>query len=149
MDQREADLTLGGCDDPIELHLQTRQVGLGGEQSRSEDDAGECPGHGSDAYRKPNILARFIGVLYKIMPKIGPFRPLAFKVPPPDAERLFLESLTRTRARYATALESFRAGRLNLADINLDTGKPAARGEYALADETFAEPTRRVRERSR
>jgi hypothetical protein len=104
--------------------------------------------YGKD-YRKPSLFGRFLGVLYKIVPKIGPFRPLAFKVPTPEAERLFLESLIRTRARYATALESFRAGRLNLPDINFDTGKPPAPGQYPLADETVAELTKRRSERSR
>ena len=104
--------------------------------------------YGKD-YRKPGFCARILGALYKIVPKIGPFRPLAFKVPPPEAERFFLESLTRTRARYATALESFRAGRLNLPDINFDTGKPPAPGQYPLADETVAELAKRRSERSR
>jgi hypothetical protein len=100
-------------------------------------------------YRKPSFFARIIGVLYKIVPKIGPFRVLSFKVPPPEAERLFLDSLTRTRARYAAALESLRAGRLNLPDINFDTGKPVVPGQYPLADETLAELKKRLLERSR
>jgi hypothetical protein len=100
-------------------------------------------------YRKPSFFARIIGVLYKIVPKIGPFRVLSFKVPPPEAERLFLDSLTRTRARYAAALEALRAGRLNLPDINFDTGKPVAPGQYPLADETLAELKKRLLERSR
>jgi hypothetical protein len=104
--------------------------------------------YGKD-YRKPSLLGRFLGVLYKILPKIGPLRPLAFKVPTPEAERLFLESLTRTRARYATALQSLRAGRLNLPDINFDTGKAPAPGQYPLADETLAELTKRLRDGSR
>jgi len=103
--------------------------------------------YGKD-YRKPGAFARFIGVLYKILPKVGPFRPLAFKVPPPEAERLFLESLTRTRARYATALQAFRAGRLTLPDLNLDTGKPPAPGEYPLADKTLAELATRTRKKA-
>lgn len=100
--------------------------------------------YGKD-YRKPSALARLIGVLYRILPKIGPFRPLAFKVPPPEAERLFLDSLTRTRARYAAALQAFRAGRLHLPDLDFDTGKPIVPGEYSLADETLAELKKRVR----
>ena len=35
-----------------------------------------------------------MGVLHKLVPKIGPFRALSFKVPPPEAERFFLDSLT-------------------------------------------------------
>jgi len=46
---------------------------------------------------------RLIGVLYKIVPKIGPLRPLAFKVPNEQAERLFLDSLARTRARRSSS----------------------------------------------
>jgi hypothetical protein len=103
--------------------------------------------YGKD-YRKPSAFARFIGVLYKILPKIGPFRPLSFKVPPPEAERLFLDSLTRTRARYTAALQAYRAGRLTLPDLNLDTGQPATPGKYPLADKTLAELAKRMRKKA-
>ena len=99
--------------------------------------------YGKD-YRKPGIFARIIGALYAILPKIGPFRPLAFKVPPPEAERLFLDSLTRTRGRYRATLESLRRDRLDLANLNLDTGKPSAPGDYPLADETMRELQKRI-----
>jgi len=102
--------------------------------------------YGKD-YRKPSLFARFIGVLYAILPKIGPLRPLAFKVPPAEAERMFLDSLTRTRARYRAELESLRAGRLNLANVNFDTGKPSAPGDYPLADKTMRELQQRIRKR--
>jgi hypothetical protein len=100
--------------------------------------------YGKD-YRKPGLFARLISVLYKILPKVGPFRPLAFKVPPPQAERLFLESLSRTRARYAQELQALRAGRLNLPNVDLDTGRPIAPGEYPLADATMRELQKRSR----
>lgn len=103
--------------------------------------------YGKD-YRKPGIFARIIGALYAILPKIGPFRPLAFKVPPPEAERLFLDSLTRTRARYGAMLTAQRAGRLNLANLDFDTGKPSAPGEYPLADETRRELQKRIGKRA-
>jgi hypothetical protein len=35
-------------------------------------------------------------------------------------------------------------GRLNLANTDFDTGKPTTRGEYALADETYAELLHRL-----
>jgi hypothetical protein len=103
--------------------------------------------YGKD-YRKPGIFARIIGALYAILPKIGPFRPLAFKVPPAEAERLFLDSLARTRGRYRTTLEALQAGRLKLANLNLDTGKASAPGDYPLADETLRELQRRIRKRA-
>jgi len=75
---------------------------------------------------------------------IGPLRPLAFKVPNEEAERLFLDSLARTRARYSTELTSLRAGRLQLPNLDFDTGKPIAPGEYKLADETLAQLRKKV-----
>ncbi len=99
-------------------------------------------------YRRPRGIARVMGFLYRLLPKIGPFRPLAFKVPTPEAERLFLDSLTRTRERFGVELRELRRGSLQLPNINLDTGQPERRGEYALADRTFQEwQQRKVKER--
>jgi hypothetical protein len=94
-------------------------------------------------YQKPHGLMRVLGFLYALVPKIGPLRPLSFKVPTPEAEKLFLESLTRTRARFGDSLDELRRGRLELRNINLDTGKPSAAGTYALADETLRELQRK------
>src|SRR2546427_760762 len=35
-------------------------------------------------YRKPGLYARFLGVLYRLLPKVGPLRPLSFKAPTPQ-----------------------------------------------------------------
>ena len=93
---------------------------------------------GSD-YTKPRGFARFLGFVHRLLPKIGPFRSLGFAVPTTEAERLFLASFTETREHFKTALDASRAGRLQLANTNLDTGKTLARGEYALADATYDE----------
>ncbi len=100
-------------------------------------------------YRKPKGFARILGFLYKLLPKIGPLRPLAFKVPTPEAEKLFLDSLTRTRERFGSALTQLRRGALQMPNINLDTGLPERRGEYPLADETFLEWQKKVNPRAR
>ncbi len=90
-------------------------------------------------YAKPHGFARFLGFIYRLIPKIGPFRALAFRVPTAEAERLFLASFTSTRERYRKALEALSAGRLRLANTDFDTGQPTKRGEYALADDTYNE----------
>jgi hypothetical protein len=90
-------------------------------------------------YQRPGLLTRFLGVLYKLLPKIGPLRPLKFEAPTPESERLFLASFKDTRERYQTSLQAVSQGRLNLANTNFDTGMPSAHGEYALADDTYAE----------
>jgi hypothetical protein len=101
-------------------------------------------------YQKPGAFARVLGFLYKLLPKIGPFRPLAFKVPTPEAEKLFLDSLARTRARFGDAMGDLRRGQLQLPNVNLDTGRIETPGSYKLADDTAREYQQKLtRERSR
>ncbi len=92
--------------------------------------------YGTD-YQKPHGFARFLGWIYKLIPKIGPFRVLSFEVPTPEAERLFLDSFTTTRAHFRESLNALRGGRLHLVNADFDTGLPTAMGEYSLADETY------------
>src|SRR6185436_16649904 len=51
-------------------------------------------------YRHPGVVARFLGLLARILPKIGPLSAMKFTVPTPEAERLFAESFRETRERY-------------------------------------------------
>ena len=101
---------------------------------------------GSD-YAKPHGFARFLALVYNLVPKIGPFRSLSFSVPTPEAERLFLESFTTTRERFRQSLDELRAGRLSLPNTDFDTGQPTARGEYPLADATYDELLDRLADR--
>jgi hypothetical protein len=98
-------------------------------------------------YAKPHGIARFIGVLYHLVPKIGPFRALAFEVPTPEAEKLFLASFTATKQRYVQELAALRSGRPAIADTNFDVGRALPRGAYALADETYDELYKKLSDR--
>ncbi|HXD73411.1 MAG TPA: zinc dependent phospholipase C family protein [Vicinamibacterales bacterium] len=89
-------------------------------------------------YAKPKWWARLLGVLFKLLPKIGPFAPLSFKVPTPEAEQLFLDSFNATQERYRALLRENQRGELKLPNLDLDTGYPARPGEYSLADQTCA-----------
>jgi hypothetical protein len=88
-------------------------------------------------YMKPRWYARLLGFLFKLLPKFGPFRPLAFKAPTPETEHLFLESLDRTRDEFRASLSASRQDALRLPNRNLDTGATTALGEYSLADKTY------------
>ena len=90
-------------------------------------------------YAKPHGFARFLGLVYKFLPKIGPFRSLSFSVPTPEAERLFLESFTATREHFRESLNASQADRWHLPNTDFDTGKATVRGEYSLADVTYDE----------
>jgi hypothetical protein len=99
-------------------------------------------------FKKPGVFARILGLIYRVLPKIGPLRSLSFKTPTPEAETLFVESFKDTRARYRTALAAVGRGRLDLANTDFDTGQPSAHGEYPLADDTYAELLDRLAKRN-
>jgi hypothetical protein len=99
-------------------------------------------------YQHPGLFARFFVWVVRVLPKVGPFRPLAFKTPSPEAERLFAESFRTARERYRAQLQSVRANRLDLRNTDFDTGQPTRRGEYRLADETYAELVARLKKKS-
>jgi hypothetical protein len=90
-------------------------------------------------YQKPGWFGRLIGFFYKLLPKVGPLRPLSFKTPTPEAEKLFEESFKDAKSRYGATLDALGRGRLNLPNTDFDTGKPSRHGEYALADDTYAQ----------
>src|SRR5271165_1226580 len=89
-------------------------------------------------YEKPGFGARLLAFLFRIIPKIGPFRALAFKPLTPQTERMFMESFNRSLDRYKALIAEENAGHLTLADTNFDTGKPVIEGEYRLADRAYA-----------
>jgi Zinc dependent phospholipase C len=90
-------------------------------------------------YERPGFGARFTAILLKVMPKIGPFRGLAYKNPTPQTEDLYFKSVNSTFDYYTQLLQQVRSKQLNLAQVDLDTGKPTWPGEYSLCDDTYAD----------
>ena len=89
-------------------------------------------------YEKPGLGPRVLSVLLRIMPRVGPFKALSYKVPTPDAEKLFNKSVESTTVRYRQLLAEVDGGRLKLEEVNFDTGRPSRIGEYGLADGAYA-----------
>jgi hypothetical protein len=94
--------------------------------------------YGSD-YRRPGVFARLVGFLVKVLPKVGPLSALAFRVPTPEAERLFADSFRGARERYRAIVVDARDGRVQLANTDFDVGQPGRAGGNPIADETYAE----------
>ncbi|HLW54547.1 MAG TPA: zinc dependent phospholipase C family protein [Candidatus Angelobacter sp.] len=88
-------------------------------------------------YQKPGCGARFLALLFRLVPKVGPFRAVGFKMPSPDTETLYLKSINSTVDQYRTYLQDVRAGTLTLDDRDFDTGKQTKEGEYPLTDEAY------------
>jgi hypothetical protein len=72
------------------------------------------------------------------MPKIGPFRALAFNNPTPQTEDMYFKSINTTVDKYRIYLEQVRSDSLILANYDFDTGKETKAAEYTLTDETYA-----------
>ncbi|HEY2363297.1 MAG TPA: zinc dependent phospholipase C family protein [Candidatus Angelobacter sp.] len=89
-------------------------------------------------YQKPGFGARLMAVIFKIIPKIGPFKAIAFKMPYPNTETLYLKSVNDTVEKYRAELRDLKTDKLQLANMDFDTGKPTSPGEYRLTDETYA-----------
>jgi hypothetical protein len=98
-------------------------------------------------YRRPGFFARMVVAIFKVLPKFGPFRPLAFEPLTAEIETLFLESFEASVARYADNLRSVRAGALALGDTDLDTGRQPARGRNELAEDTYEDLVKELTKR--
>jgi hypothetical protein len=74
----------------------------------------------------------------RYMPKVGPFKGLAFNKPTPQTEDLYIKSINTTVDQYRAFLEDVRTDTLVLADCDLDSGKATKAAEYSLTDVTYA-----------
>jgi hypothetical protein len=89
-------------------------------------------------YERPGPFARILAFLFKLVPKIGPFKAIAFKAPSTRTEDMYLKSLDDTVARYKNELAQLHGEpEFHLPDINFDTGQPTAAGTYKLTDDSY------------
>jgi hypothetical protein len=91
-----------------------------------------------DVYEKPGFFARFKAFIVRLLPKIGPFRALAFHPPPPAIEQIYMHSFNETLDHYRALLLAEQKDELQLPNENLDTGEVTEPADYRLADETYA-----------
>jgi hypothetical protein len=89
-------------------------------------------------YTKPDFGTRFWSVALRYMPKIGPFKALAFNNPTAQTEDLYFKSINTTIDQYRIYLQQVRSGTLVLANSDFDSGKATKAAEYSLTDETYA-----------
>ena len=89
-------------------------------------------------YTKPDFGTRLWSILLRYIPKIGPFKALAFNNPTAQTEDMYFKSINTTVDRYRVFLEQIRTDSLELANCDLDTGTETRAVEYSLTDETYA-----------
>jgi len=89
-------------------------------------------------YKKDGFKTRLFSLLLRYMPKIGPFKALAFNNPTPQTEDLYFKSINTTIDQFRVFLRQVRTDSLKLANSDFDTGKETKAAEYSLTDEAYA-----------
>jgi hypothetical protein len=89
-------------------------------------------------YERPGSSARILAFLFKLVPKVGPFKAIAFKAPSTQTEDMYLKSLDATIADYGKLLSEVKTNSLRLENVNFDTGQPTRAGRYKLTDDSYA-----------
>jgi len=98
-------------------------------------------------YVKPGVGTRILSTLLRYMPKIGPFKGLAFNNPTPQTEDMYFKSINTTVDQYRAFLEEVRTDSLVLPNCDLDSGDATKAAEYSLADESYAQLVGQLSER--
>jgi hypothetical protein len=91
-----------------------------------------------NTYKRPGIRSKTLAFLFRILPKVGPLRPLDFKRLTPATEKLYMASFNSTIDRYRELLSEQSEGRLKLPNANLDVGALTAAGRYRLTDAAYS-----------
>ncbi|HAL81444.1 MAG TPA: hypothetical protein DCO83_03760 [Mucilaginibacter sp.] len=91
------------------------------------------------ARQKPGFKAEVLSFFIRVLPKVGPLKALKFRDVGPEGEKLFIRSFDTVLVHYGAALARLRNESVILPDIDYDTGKPTAIGEYELTDDTYAD----------
>ena len=89
-------------------------------------------------YRGPTVGDKVLAFLFRLIPKIGPLKALAFHAPTPQTEQMFERSFNATLAHYRQFLSDYDQGKLSLVNDNFDVGAVTAPGQYQLADNAYA-----------
>ena len=98
-------------------------------------------------YVKPGMGTRILSTLLRYMPKIGPFKGMAFNNPTPQTEDLYFKSINTTVDQYRVFLEEVRNDKLVLPNRDLDSGQVTKPAEYSLTDDAYARLLAQLSER--
>ena len=98
-------------------------------------------------YVKPGLGSRILATLLRFMPKIGPFKGLAFNNPTAQTEDLYIKSINMTVDQYRAFLEGVRTDTLLLPNCDFDSGKATKPAEYSLTDKAYAKLLGQLAER--
>jgi hypothetical protein len=89
------------------------------------------------SYRKPGAGTRILAFFLRLVPKVGPFSALNFKVPTQRTEDMYIKSVDDTVQGYGHLLHETKIEDLHLPNKDFDTGRETQAGEYQLTDKSY------------
>jgi hypothetical protein len=89
-------------------------------------------------YVKPGVGTRILSSLLRYMPKVGPFKGLAFNTPTARTEDLYIKSINTTVDQYRAFLRQVPTKKFSLPNLDLDSGRATKATEYSLSDDSYA-----------
>ncbi len=89
-------------------------------------------------YRKPGLGSRILAFFLRLLPKVGPFKAVNFKIPTQQTEDMYIKSVNFTIEDYSQLLRASRSHKFDLPNLDFDTGRKTRAGEYVLTDKTYA-----------
>ena len=91
-----------------------------------------------NTYRRPGFGTRVLAIFLKLVPKVGPFKALNFKIPTQKTEDLYVASVDHTLEEYRRLLAEAAQSKLKLVNTDFDTGRVTRAGDYRLTDDAYA-----------
>jgi len=89
-------------------------------------------------YQRPGVRSKILTAFFRIMPRVGPFKALAFQKLTPETELLYMAGFNASIDRYRELLAGVGRGNLNIPNDNIDVGEVTKAGNYKLADDAYA-----------
>jgi hypothetical protein len=89
-------------------------------------------------YQRPGIRSKILAGFFHIVPRVGPFKALAFEKLTPETEQLYMVGFNASIERYRELLTAVGGGRLHLSNDNIDVGAVTTAGKYRLTDIAYA-----------
>jgi hypothetical protein len=89
-------------------------------------------------YQRPGFGTRFLAFLIQSIPRFGPLKVLSFRTPTPETEKMFMASFNAALGDYRHLLADVGAGRVDLPNLNFDTGSKLPPWTYFMQDGAYA-----------
>jgi hypothetical protein len=118
--------------------IQKENPGISREKFRYRLSSRDYARQFHDKYKAPGLGTKLLAFVIRIVPKIGPLRSLAFRIPTPQTETMFANSFRDTLQEYQNLIRQKNgSGEVALPNDDFDTGTVTKPGEYQMADKTY------------